>query len=446
MGGNVNRRSFWQLIITVLLLLGVVNPTPFRLQMTGGAPPSTIDRIAESYVKLVLAVGQHDSVYVDAYYGPGDWLREAREAKASLREIRRSATTLLRQLTDIGSAGSDETSGLRHQYLTQHLKALIVRVETLDGRKLTFDEESRGLYDAVAPVYPESRFKALVKKLEALLPGNGNLEQRYERFRKQFAIPPENLDTVFTTAIEECRRRTKQHIDLPAHESFRMEYVTGTPWGAYNWYKGKANSVIQVNTDLPIYIDAAIRLVAHEGYPGHHVYNALLELNLSQKRNWVEFTVYPLFSPMSLIAEGSANYGVDVAFTKEERLAFARDVLCPLAGLKTTRIEQYYKVQELLEGLSYAENEAARGYLDGTMSREAAIQWLMKYRLKSRERAERELRFIERYRSYVINYNMGKDLVRRYVESRGGTADNPDKKWKEFSRLLSLPLVPSSLR
>ena len=98
--------------------------------------------------------------------------------------------------------------------------------------------------------------------------------------------------------------------------------MTDKPWSGYNWYQGGGRSVIQVNTDLPITIDRAIDLAAHEGYPGHHVYNALLEKHLVDGRGWVEFSVYPLFSPQSLIAEGSANYGIDVAFPGEERLAF----------------------------------------------------------------------------------------------------------------------------
>ena len=48
----------------------------------------------------------------------------------------------------------------------------------------------------------------------------------------------------------------------------------------YNWYKGNLRSVIQVNTDLPLAVDRAIDLACHEGYPGHHVYNALLEQRL----------------------------------------------------------------------------------------------------------------------------------------------------------------------
>ena len=35
------------------------------------------------------------------------------------------------------------------------------------------------------------------------------------------------------------------------------------------------------------------------------------------------------------------------------------------------------------------------------------------------------MRFFDQYRSYVINYNLGKDLVRALRRARGGTADTP---------------------
>ena len=55
------------------------------------------------------------------------------------------------------------------------------------------------------------------------------------------------------------------------------------------------------------------------------------------------------------------------------------------------------------------------------------------------------MRFFDQYRSYVINYNLGKDLVRAYIERRGGTADNPARRWAEFGELLSSPRLPSGL-
>jgi hypothetical protein len=61
-------------------------------------------------------------------------------------------------------------------------------------------------------------------------------------------------------------------------------------------------------------------------------------------------------------------------------------------------------------------------------------------------RAEQRIRFIDQYRSYVINYNLGKDMVRRYVEAKGGTARRPDVRWREFTRLISSPRLPSGLK
>mgnify|MGYP002652973632 CR=1 FL=1 len=76
---------------------------------------------------------------------------------------------------------------------------------------------------------------------------------------------------------------------------------------AFGESTGGAASKIEINADFPIYTERAIDLGCHEGYPGHHVYNALLEQTFVKDRGWVEMSVYPLFSPMSLIAEGSAQ-------------------------------------------------------------------------------------------------------------------------------------------
>jgi hypothetical protein len=255
-------------------------------------------------------------------------------------------------------------------------------------------------------------------------------------------VSPDRLPDVFSAAIEECRRRTLQHIKLPENESFRIEYVNDKPWSGYNWYQGNAHSLIQVNTDLPIFIDRAIDLGCHEGYPGHHTFNALLEENLVKKKGWLEFTLYPLFSPESLIAEGSGNYGIQLAFPGNERIEFERSVLFPLAGLDDSQAETYYQLVDLLAQLSYAGNEAARDYLNGKIGRDQAIEWLIHYSLNSKERAEQRTKFFDTYRSYVINYNFGKDMVREYIE-RG--TDDIDERWRRFEHMLSSPMLPADL-
>ncbi len=419
-----------------------------RSDLGGGkprSPASALDAVAEAYVRLVLAVGVHDPDYVDAYYGPEGW-RE--EAKAAARPPGVLHDEALRRIAELNAMKlpKDEQVLLRRTYLLHQLGSLARRCRILEGAKLTFDEESKALYDAVAPTRPESYYAGVLQQLDRLLPGSGPLLGRLEAFKKEFVIPPARLDAVFSAAIQEARRRTKEHLLLPPEESFEVEYVTGKPWSAYNWYKKNFHSVIQVNTDLPIYIDAAVQLAAHEGYPGHHAYNALLEWHLVRERGWIEFTVYPLFSPQSLIAEGSANYGVEIAFPGDEREAFERDVLFPLAGLDRRRAGIYSDVMAVMKGLDFAQNEAARRLVNGEIGEKEAAEWLTRYALMLPDRAAQRVRFIQKYRSYVINYNLGQDLVRSYVERRGGTADRPEQRWEIFGELISSPRLPSGLQ
>ena len=156
--------------------------------------------------------------------------------------------------------------------------------------------------------------------------------------------------------------------------------------------------------------------------------------------------MYPLFSPQSLIAEGSANYGIDVAFPGDERVTFEKEVLFPIAGLDASKADKYYKILGLIGKLNYAGNEAARQYLNGEISREEAAKWLEKYLFYAPDRALQRTRFIDQYRSYVINYNLGKDLVADYVKAKGGTVDQPEKRWAVFKELLSNPHTASSLK
>ena len=421
-------------------------PPELKAAMMQTGDNDAMNRFAERYVRLVLALGQHDADYVDAFYGPAEWRKEAEAAKRALPDIRRDADALQMALSTAAPPSSaDELTRLRYAYLTRQLESLRSRVSMLSGTRMKFDEESKALYDAVAPTHTAADFTKVLTELEAKLPGPGTLLERYDAYRNRFVIPKDRLDATFKAAIQGCRARTLEHIMLPPGESFTVEYVTNKSWSGYNWYQGNYRSLIQVNTDLPIYADRAIDLACHEGYPGHHVYNVLLEKNFVRDREWVEFSVYALFSPQSLIAEGTANFGIDVAFPREARVDFERKVIFPAAGLNPADAERYYEILDLVNQLSYAGNEAARRYLNGEIDARAAAEWLERYGLYSRPRAEQRIRFIDQYRSYVINYNLGKDMVAAHVEALGGTTDNSTRRWQEFARLISSPRLPSGL-
>ena len=418
-------------------------------------PAVSIDDLAAEYLYLELAMGEIDEAHVDAYFGPVSVREKAREDAPDLAAIRTAAASLEEQLETrlaaadalqrqpgVDGSKTDGTAAARLRGLIARLRALDMRIAVNLGEAPPFDDESEALFMAVAPDYDAAHFEEILGRIDALIPGDESLSVRVNAFREQFVIPVDRLSAVFDEAMAECRRRTLERIELPAGESFTIEYVTDKPWSGYNWYQGDAKSLIQINTELPIFIERAVDLGCHEGYPGHHTYNALLERKLVDEAGWIEFSLYPLFSPMSLIAEGSANYGIKLAFPGEERLRYETEVLFPLAGLDAGLADTYYELLDLLAELNYAGNEAARDYLNGDIDADAAIDWLVRYALNSPERAAQRVRFFDAYRSYVINYNLGKDMVADYIES--GDADHAER-WARFEAMLSSPILPDAL-
>ncbi|RXK53877.1 hypothetical protein ESB00_14260 [Oleiharenicola lentus] len=403
-----------------------------------------LDPLAESYVRLALAAGVHDGDYVDAYSGPTEWRTAAEAEKLPLAEVRSRLERLGAGLARVDAASFDRLQHMRHAYLAKQVQALSTRLAHVAGEKFSFDEESRLIYDTVAPHHDTAHYDAVLAELDQALPGDGTVAARFQAFRNRFIISPEKLDAVFQAAVAEARARTLKRIPLPADEKFTLEYVTGKPWAGYNWYQGSAHSRIQINTDLPIFIDRAVDLAAHEGYPGHHVYGTLIEQKLMKERGWVEFSVNPLFGPSAIIAEGTANYGIIVAFPGTEKLAFERDVLFPLAGLDPALADDYYRVLGLTKKLSFAGNEAARDYLDGRITAAECAARLEKYSLMEPARAQQYLRFIEKYRSYVITYNHGLKLVSDWVEAR--SQGDSAMRWELFTELISTPQLPSGLK
>jgi hypothetical protein len=398
--------------------------------------------LAERYVKMVLAMEHHDPGYVDAYYGPAEWRVEIEDRPWSLDNVILEADSLLMLLTGT-SPDKDEFSQLRHTYLNGQIQAVRFRAGMLQGANALFDEESLGLYNAIAPKHSSAYYDSVLQELDNLLPGTGSIPDRYREYQTQFEISSERLGDVLDKVIADARQRTGRHLRLPKNETFELEFVTDKSWSGYNWYKGNANSLIQINTDQPSRIDRALDLACHEGYPGHHVFNTLLESEMYTKRGWVEYSVYPLYSPQSLIAEGTANAGIDLVFPPEMRLQYEQEVLYPLAGLDPSKAADYLKVQEVVRKLRYARVDAARALLDGAMSEEETVAWLMKYRLYTESRARQNIAFFRTYRSYIINYSLGQDLVEDWLDHQAG--DNSSRRWKAFENLISSPRLPGGL-
>jgi hypothetical protein len=404
-----------------------------------------LNSLAEDYVRLGLAIGSYDTDFVDAYYGPDSLKSTTTKAATFPKDSFLTATNTLQQRINSFITSTDSAASKRAKWISSQLTAFQRRIKMFSGEFASFDEEAKDLFGIQPPTFTEDHFNALLKEMEALLPGSGSVDERFQQLANRFAIPKDKTDTLYKVTIAESRKRTMQHYSLPANENFKLEFVNNKPWSGYNWYKGNYQSVIQFNTDITAFIESAIDIASHEGYPGHHVFNALLEKNLYRDNGQVEISLYPLYSPQSLLAEGTANYGIEVVFPGEEKIRFAKDVLLPLAGLDTTGLSHYFRALAIKGKLTFIRTEVTRRLLNGKMTDEEAINWLMKYGMMNKNNATRSIAFSRNYRSYVINYTTGQQLVKDYINSKGGDSDL-NKRWELFYGLLTTQIVPTDLK
>ena len=265
---------------------------------------------------------------------------------ATLADIQTGATTLAESLTS-SVAGEDDG---RRLFLIRQLRAVVARIDILRGARPSFADEARALFELEVA---EGEYRADAASIRAavdrLLPGSGDLAQRYAAFDRTFLIPPDRLALVVSRALDGCRAATRVHVKLPAAERVDVEYVHGLSWSAFTRYKGAYASRIQVNVDLPLTVDRVLDLACHEGYPGHHTIKALIEATFGSRR--VELLVQPLFSPQSLLHEGASSLAGSLAFPDAARLAFERDELFPLAGLDPAGADRYLRVGRLVDRL-----------------------------------------------------------------------------------------------
>lgn len=401
-----------------------------------------LNPLAEAYVRLALEIGTHEEGYIDAYYGPPEWKTEAEANPRSTAELKAAADALAAQITQASAQLRDPAAQRRARALAAYVASARFRLDMIDGARVSFLDEAERLFALRPTLRPLASYDPALARLEALAPGRGPLADRVQAIRDRYIIPHDKLLAVMGAAIAECRRRTGEHIELPENERFELELVTGQSWGAYNWYRGDNHSLIQINTDQPVYLDGAIGYGCHEGYPGHHVQGISAE-RLYRDRGWVEFSVMPLFSPQGPLNEGGGNLGVDLAFPGDEKLAFERDVLFPLAGLDPATAPALGDLQEALDDLRGATLTIDQMYLDGEIDRAEALALRRRYGVTSRARAERGLAFADHYRSYVINYTSGEDVVRAYVERAGADID---ARWRAYEDILTQPTLPGDLQ
>ncbi|MGZ8694577.1 MAG: hypothetical protein ACXWYS_03980 [Gaiellaceae bacterium] len=215
----------------------------------------------------------------------------------------------------------------------------------------------------------------------------------------------------------EQRERTAAALGLPEGEEVEFDYVRDEPWAAFNYYAGGLRSRVAVNTDLPMPAIRAVKIVAHETYPGHHTEHVWKEQRLVRDRGLLEESLLMIGTPQATISEGIAEVGPELGVRYDAGLARAvARAAHPLGGVLG--------------------NAALLLHEDGA-SEEEAVAYLMRWALATEPRARQNVSFANDplWRSYVTTYADGERVCAQWVAGD----------LERFRRLLTEQLSPADL-
>lgn len=394
------------------------------------------DHFGEAYLRLALEIDKHINGYIDAYIGPAE-LREEVDAtpKQEPADLLEALRRLEDELPDVGSE--------RAAYLRANLRAMDCTIRKLAGETFDYLDEVARLFDVQPARVDESVFTRAHRELDALLPAAApgqSLNERREAWRQHYVVGDDSVMELIDLARAETRRRTLAMFALPEDEDVTVRLTKDQPWGAYNYYLGQARSLIEFNTDIPIFTLGLLDTFAHEGYPGHHTEAALKERLLYHEKGYAEQAVLLIHSPAAVISEGIATTAAEIIFPDG---ATSHDwnveVMLPAAGIEPfagETADDLRRKAQAAKSLGYVSANAAMLYHTGELTREQTIDYIQTYGLVTPERAAKSFSFISHplWRAYVFTYTQGYDLLAR-------SADRP----AAFRRALTGQVLPSTL-
>jgi hypothetical protein len=368
---------------------------------------------AERYIRLGLRLGRHVEGLVDSYYGPPE-LAAAVDAEPPVDP---------RLLV---SAAGDLLDELEDGWLRDQVVGLRTFAGVLAGEIWSYADEVEGCYGVRPSFTDESVFAAAHERLEELLPGEGTLAERHERWEASIRVPPDRLERAAAAVIEEARVRTRALADLPDGEDVDFELVRDVPWLAFCAYLGDLRSRISINADFPTSALELLLLAIHETYPGHHAERCSKEHLLVRGRGLLEETLVLVPTPQSLVSEGIAMLAPILLLESDAGAALA--AVLHEAGVELD-LHHALAVRRAMEPCAWvAVNVALLLHESGVDDAEAQA-YLERWELLTPQLAAHVVRFSREptSRTYVLNYAAGRDLCRSYV------AGDPER----FRRLLT---------
>jgi hypothetical protein len=391
--------------------------------------------LIESYLRLALAMDDHIPGYLDSYAGPPEWKEErVKTGPVTLPDLTAQVENLVMALEADTSLDPQ-----RRDYLLVQARSMLAQTLILMGEMMSLPEEAEKIYDITPEWIEEPVFDQANQVLDDLLPGSGSLVDRLAAHKKTYEVKLDSGQAYLDRIAQELRRRTKDLFGLPPGEMFELKLVSEQPWSAYNWYLGELRSRIEINTDLPVSALGLIRLLAHEGYPGHHTELSTKEYQLGLKRGWLEHQIQILYSPAALISEGIATRALETLIPQAELADWLDQEIFPLVGLDHLPASLPLEVEKARRPLNGVLVNLAFILHHHNASEAEALAYGQRHYSGTDKELTRMIRFVQAYRGYTFTYYYGGEILDRLFDAQGDRHG-----W--FRRLLREPVTPRQVR
>lgn len=393
-------------------------------------PVPDVEEQSRAYVHLALELGRRSPAEVDFYFGPAELHPHATTAILTSEQLQTQIRSLLQAVED----AQVRQPLVRRERLMGKLIHLQRLVGLIDGKQEQgFGDQAKRLYGIRADFNRKDTASVLLQ-LEQLLPGAGSLFDRMQAWRSRWIIASERRQSVFERALQECRQLTKMHWPLDDAESVEIRWTRKTA-AAWHRYQGESHSVLQINPDAIAYFPSVLTLACHEAYPGHHAQYLLLDAAAGSAGIPIEDTVVLLRSRQSVLLEGAANLGVELAFGEEQRIAFERDVLIPLAGLPVELAAKQRQISKLESQLATNILPILRDFHDKAISRDEAVRQLQGMALLPDAGAL--LDYTRDFGAYVMGYTAVEGSLRTVLQHE--SSQHGTDVWQQLRTIVERP-------
>lgn len=377
--------------LAVALFVGLTATVP--------ASAETVNAIADDYVALMVNA---QALKPDLVVVAKPDL--ARVEKLELPAIRARAGALQARLEAIKAANPLEA--MRARSMRARLVSLIAQLDVAGGARLDMTERVERYY-GFKPEFPHLEdYDEALGRLDKAMPGAGTLAERIDALKTAARVPADKVEPVFRAAMAECRRRTVANMALPP-ESTEVQFVHDKLVPAENNYLGNGKSITRISLDVPGDVDRMLVMACHEVYPGHHMHFTNLDDAVGPDKGFREGLVELADTPVFPVAEAIAEYGVGLAFPVEDRIAFQRDILYPLAGLTMRDEGAWRALISARPDVLGASATVARDYMAGSVDSATTERRLIRYRLQTPTAAKQTIKMIDAFGSAVIASDFG---------------------------------------